>query len=193
MTYAAITSAIQGNGAAARECRLAPGSAGAIWRSIPSLISPVSKQARNLSPKGYARIPRDRGNGSNAWRASISKRGSQKRHGRLHFLSQAVPGSARADLRGCTRASLAVPPGGAFTLGKLVPEPEENRASQFAGENSMSDRQMNADDIVALALVLQQHTPMERLTNMEVRSVLEFLRGRMFLTKPPEPSDTRVA
>jgi hypothetical protein len=41
---------------------------------------------------------------------------------------------------------------------------------------------MNADDIVAL--VLQAHTPMERLTNMEVHTVLEFLRGRDYLAKP---------
>ena len=43
---------------------------------------------------------------------------------------------------------------------------------------------MNADEIAALALVLQAHTPMERLSNMEVRSVLEYLRGLRFLTKP---------
>lgn len=45
---------------------------------------------------------------------------------------------------------------------------------------------MNADEIAALALVLQAHTPMERLSNMEVRSVLEFLRGRLYLAKPAE-------
>jgi hypothetical protein len=46
---------------------------------------------------------------------------------------------------------------------------------------------MSGDEITALALVLQAHTPMERLTNMEVRAVLEWLRGRLFLVRPPEP------
>lgn len=50
---------------------------------------------------------------------------------------------------------------------------------------------MNADEVAALALVLQAHTPMERLTNMEVRCVIEFLRGRHFLTKP-KPENERA-
>ena len=50
---------------------------------------------------------------------------------------------------------------------------------------------MTAEDIAALALILQQHTPCERLTNMEVRSILEFLRGRLFLVKPAEPARCR--
>ena len=33
---------------------------------------------------------------------------------------------------------------------------------------------INADEIAALALVLQSHTPMERLSNMEVRSSWSF-------------------
>lgn len=48
---------------------------------------------------------------------------------------------------------------------------------------------MNADEIAALALVLQAHTPMERLSNMEVRGVLEFLRGRHYLAKPDKKAD----
>lgn len=43
---------------------------------------------------------------------------------------------------------------------------------------------MNADDIAALAIVLATHTPMNRLSNMEVRTVLDFLKGRGFLVKP---------
>jgi hypothetical protein len=43
---------------------------------------------------------------------------------------------------------------------------------------------ISADEIAALGLVLQAHTAMERLTNMEVRAILEFLRGRHWLVKP---------
>ena len=46
------------------------------------------------------------------------------------------------------------------------------------------DAMMNADEIAALALVLQAHTPMERLSNMETRSILEYLRGLQYLSKP---------
>jgi hypothetical protein len=40
-------------------------------------------------------------------------------------------------------------------------------------------------DIAALAMTLAACTPMERLTNMEVRAVLELLAQRGYLRKPP--------
>jgi hypothetical protein len=46
---------------------------------------------------------------------------------------------------------------------------------------------MTADEIAALALVLQAHTPAHILSSMELRTVLEFLRGRHYLVRPPEP------
>lgn len=40
---------------------------------------------------------------------------------------------------------------------------------------------MTDDDLNALAMTLQAHTPMHKLSSMEVRTVLEFLKGRGFL------------
>jgi hypothetical protein len=42
------------------------------------------------------------------------------------------------------------------------------------------------DEIAALAVALAACTPMERLSNMEVRAVLELLKQRGYLRKPPE-------
>ena len=41
-------------------------------------------------------------------------------------------------------------------------------------------------DIAALPMTLAACTPMERLTNMEVRAVLELLKQRGYLVKPIE-------
>jgi hypothetical protein len=51
---------------------------------------------------------------------------------------------------------------------------------------------MTDADIVALALVLQQCTPMERLSSMEVRATLQLLLQRGFLRQPPEPMICRT-
>jgi hypothetical protein len=48
---------------------------------------------------------------------------------------------------------------------------------------------MTPDDIAALAMTLAACTPMERLTNMEIRSALEFLKGRGYLVRP-QPIDS---
>ena len=42
------------------------------------------------------------------------------------------------------------------------------------------------DDIAALAMTLAACTPMERLTNMEVRAVLELLKQLGYLVKPQQ-------
>ena len=42
------------------------------------------------------------------------------------------------------------------------------------------------DEIAALAMTLAACTPMEKLTNMEVRAALELLKQRGFLRRPPE-------
>jgi len=40
-------------------------------------------------------------------------------------------------------------------------------------------------EIEALAILLQNHTPVGRLSNMEVRTVLDFMQGRGYaITKP---------
>lgn len=44
---------------------------------------------------------------------------------------------------------------------------------------------MTADDITALSIALQA-TPMVALSNMEVRTVLDWLKARGFLVKPSE-------
>jgi hypothetical protein len=41
-----------------------------------------------------------------------------------------------------------------------------------------------ADEIAALALVLQAHTAAHQISSMELRAVLEFLRGRGYLVRP---------
>jgi hypothetical protein len=45
--------------------------------------------------------------------------------------------------------------------------------------------EMTADDITALSIALQA-TPMVALSNMEVRTVLDWLKARGFLVKPSE-------
>ena len=45
---------------------------------------------------------------------------------------------------------------------------------------------MTPDEIAALAMTLAAVTPMERLTNMEVRAVLELLKQRGYLIKPQQ-------
>ena len=42
------------------------------------------------------------------------------------------------------------------------------------------------DEIGVLAVALAACTPLERLSNMEARAVLELLNQRGFLRKPPE-------
>ena len=45
---------------------------------------------------------------------------------------------------------------------------------------------MSADDIAELVRLLQAHTPLDRLTNMEARTVFEFMAQRGFqITKVP--------
>jgi hypothetical protein len=46
---------------------------------------------------------------------------------------------------------------------------------------------MNADEIAALALLLAERTAAHQLSSMQLRGVLEFLRGRGYLVKPQEP------
>lgn len=43
---------------------------------------------------------------------------------------------------------------------------------------------MTTDEITALAIVLQAHTAAFQLPNMELRSMLEFMRARGFLVQP---------
>jgi len=50
----------------------------------------------------------------------------------------------------------------------------------------MGDRQMSADEIAALALLLAERTPAHLLSSMELRTVLEWLRCRGYL-RHPEP------
>ena len=42
------------------------------------------------------------------------------------------------------------------------------------------------DEIAALAIALAGCTPMERLSNMEARTVLELMNQRGFLRRPPD-------
>ena len=47
---------------------------------------------------------------------------------------------------------------------------------------------MSEADINALVIVLQAHTPLERLSNMEARTVFEFMGQRGYrISKPAEP------
>jgi hypothetical protein len=46
---------------------------------------------------------------------------------------------------------------------------------------------MNADEIAALALLLAERTAAHQLSSMQLRGVLEFLKGRGYLRQPPEP------
>jgi hypothetical protein len=46
---------------------------------------------------------------------------------------------------------------------------------------------MTADEIAALAITLQAHTPAHILSSMELRTVLDFMKGRGFLRRPVEP------
>jgi hypothetical protein len=45
---------------------------------------------------------------------------------------------------------------------------------------------MTQDEIAALAVALAACTPLERLSNMEARTVLELLDQRGYLRKPPD-------
>jgi hypothetical protein len=45
---------------------------------------------------------------------------------------------------------------------------------------------MTNDEIGALAMTLAACSPLEKLTNMEARTVLELLNQRGFLRQPPE-------
>jgi hypothetical protein len=45
---------------------------------------------------------------------------------------------------------------------------------------------LTADEIAELAIALAASTAMERLTNMEVRAILELLAQRGFLRKPQQ-------
>jgi hypothetical protein len=44
---------------------------------------------------------------------------------------------------------------------------------------------MTSEEIAALAITLQAHTPAHILSSMELRTVLEFLKGRGYLRSPP--------
>jgi hypothetical protein len=45
---------------------------------------------------------------------------------------------------------------------------------------------MTAADLAPLVVMLQAHTPLVQLSNMEARTVFEFLQGRGYLFAKPE-------
>jgi len=47
---------------------------------------------------------------------------------------------------------------------------------------------MTQDDIHALVRLLQEHTPLHQLSNMEARTVFEFLQQRGYQIIPPKPT-----
>lgn len=47
---------------------------------------------------------------------------------------------------------------------------------------------MTEAERIKLTILLHQHTPAERLSAMEIATVLEFIEGRGFTITPPTPS-----
>jgi hypothetical protein len=50
---------------------------------------------------------------------------------------------------------------------------------------------MTADQINSLVMLLQAHTALDRLSNMEARAVFEFMRQRDFVIIPPSEPPAR--
>jgi len=67
-----------------------------------------------------------------------------------------------------------------------LPTPRRHPNVFTRGRNRTGGANMTPDDIAALAMTLAACTPMERLTNMEVRAVLELLKQRGYLVKPQQ-------